>query len=506
MTSIAISIMLDSPTLVAARPRKANLIETLDYIPGNTVRGLLARRYLSLGGSPGQDPFKRLFLQDRVRFANARGSGGDSLPLSARSCKYDGGFTRDGGHGVVDLLLRGEQEIRCRECAQAVDYFGGTWIPERYCLAPVHTHLITRTAIDPARDSARAGQLFLQRVLSAGQSFCACIEAPDDLEKELNDLVREPFGARIGRGSSRGQGWVTVCPVASRPSPLGAAAERCAAFAECFGRDVLAVTLLSDALFTDSYLRDRTAPELEDLARLGINKDHWEPYPTVAFANSRWVFGFDGEPINHARQPRLAVVAGSVFLFSACKGIKELAIPAGDGVGWIGDNNTEGYGKAVLWYPFHLELSPQSSEDLLLRQARTLYELGFGPQRISAAQMSAVADTIRTALTLEDARSKVSTFLRGQVERQITRAQRRNTPPMSWGWRINTPAGPRSLGDILIAWIEQQHHHGGVRLPADETPLQSLQRFWGYFHEFHRYEIEMREPMSIRYPGKEGDE
>ncbi|MBF8276365.1 MAG: hypothetical protein HW390_1438 [Candidatus Brocadiaceae bacterium] len=46
--------------------------------------------------------------------------------------------------------------------------------------------------------------------------------------------------------------------------------------------------------------------------------------------------------------------AGSVFLFKA-KGGREPLIPDENGMGWIGDNNGEGFGHAVLWHTFHIK-------------------------------------------------------------------------------------------------------------------------------------------------------
>jgi hypothetical protein len=114
------------------------------------------------------------------------------------------------------------------------------------------------------------------------------------------------------------------------------------------------VTLLTDGLFQDNYLRDTTAPSLDDLVPLGINSKDWNHEVATAFMDTRIVFGFDGEPIHLPRQPRLAVAAGSVFLFAAKDNCPNPKIPTGDGVGWIGDRNSEGYGQAVLWHPFHL--------------------------------------------------------------------------------------------------------------------------------------------------------
>jgi len=364
MRSVPVKIVLQSPVLLAATPPTFNLVETLPFIPGNTLRGIFARKYLETGNANDM-LFQQLFLSTDVKFGFARRDGAQSIPLSARSCKYDGGFRHDTDkHGVVDLLLAGDGEIRCSYrrspnrdvCNQAIDYFQGFWSSAHYQKVSVETRLITRTAIDPSRGTARTSQLYSQRVLEEGQTFCATVEAPDELAVHLAGLLTLPFTARLGTGTSRGQGWVTVSlgdaitlnwdPVAVR-------------FAEFQKRDtkerrLLAVTLLSDGLFHDDYLRDTTAPSLEDLRSLGIEPVQWNAKFAKAYMDTRLVFGFDGEPLSLPRQPRLAVVAGSTFLFVAQDSISQPTLPSGQGIGWIGDNNREGYGQVVLWHPFHL--------------------------------------------------------------------------------------------------------------------------------------------------------
>jgi hypothetical protein len=325
-------------------------------LPGNTIRGLLAQRYLDMGGDPNVETFQQLFLARHVRFGFARIEGAHPLPLSARSCKYDSGFVRDQGHGMLDLLLAGTEERRCRDtaCAQAIDYCHGDWNPTEWRRVPVHTRLITHTAIDSSRGTARTGQLYSQRVLEEGQAFVATIEVPEALLPELERLVHAPYTtARLGRGSSRGQGWANVCQTTPPALAWGTAAERFQQFQQREGKAVLAVTLLSDGLFRDAYLRDTTAPTLEDLAPLDIQPGEWQPQPMRAFMDTRMIFGFDGAPLHLPRQPRLAVAAGSVFLFEATESGPSPTIPSGTGIGWIGEQASEGYGWAVLWHPFH---------------------------------------------------------------------------------------------------------------------------------------------------------
>lgn len=356
MKRIAIKMVLQAPTLIAAAPPTSNLTETLLFIPGNTVRGVLARQYLDSQGKPSDPAFQQLFLAGQVRFSCAYAAGAQPLPLSARSCKYDSGFRVDGGHGMLDLLLAGAEEQNCHyeDCRAPIDYAQGFWDPQQGRRVAVHTRLITRTAIDPRRGTASTGQLFSQRVIEEGQTFHASIEAPETAAQVLERLVQRSYTARLGRGASRGQGWVEVSRTEEAVPAWGTATERFQRFCDRTGKVQLVVTLLSDSLFQDAYLRDKTAPALADLLPLGINQADWQETPTKAFMDTRIIFGFDGEPLRLPRQPRLAVAAGSTFLYTAKEGVTQPSLPAGSGCAWIGMQNSEGYGQAIVWHPFHL--------------------------------------------------------------------------------------------------------------------------------------------------------
>lgn len=362
MKRIGFRIITRSPLLITAGPPAYNLLETLDVIPGNAIRGLLAHRYLNQGGKADDGLFKTLFLNGEVRYGFATINGAQVIPLSARSCKYHGGFIGNGEHdntnkethGVVDLLLCDSEVKQCPICDQSVDCFEGNWNPATYSFEQVRKRLITRTAIDPVRGAAASGKLYSQRVIEEGQDFVGVIQAPDSCAEHLRELLSASTTAVLGRAKSRGQGWVEIVeqdPLTLYPSTT--AKER-ANFFKADGHR-LAVTFLSDALFQDGFLRDTTAPTVKQLKPLGINPDDWEEFHHDAFASSRLVFGFDGLPLHLPRIPRLAISAGSVFLFKAEKGKTSLSIPEGNGVGWVGNNNSEGFGLAVLWHPFHYQ-------------------------------------------------------------------------------------------------------------------------------------------------------
>ncbi len=353
MTALAVDITLVSPALLAAAPPASNLTDTLVAIPGNALRGVLARRYLERRGGVPDALFGRLFLAGEVRYGPATLCGAEVMPLSARSCKYEPGALAEGGHGIADLLLLGSGPSVCARCRRPLDYCEGFWLPrERRSVSPI-IRLATRTAIDPRRGTASAGQLYSQRLLAAGQTFTATIEAPSDLAATLEGLIAESWQASFGTGGSRGQGWATVGRAAPTALELCPVRERFERYAATAGRPVLAVTLLSDGLFHDDYLRPASAPDLADLTPLGISPGDWRPRPR-AFAATREVFGFDGEPVRLPRSERLAVAAGSAFLFEAASPTRTPQLPEGNGRGWIGGSHGEGYGSAVLWHPFHL--------------------------------------------------------------------------------------------------------------------------------------------------------
>ena len=355
--TLFLKITTESPLMLAAAPPAQNLVESLDFIPGNTIRGLLANRYLRTPGKSADDLFQRLFVSGDTIFGPAQIKGGEAVPLSARTCKYAGGFRNDdGGHGVTDLLLADKGDIRsCAKCGKPLDYHKGYFDPTKRNSLDVKMRRITRTAIDPLRGTASTGLLYSQQVIEEGQEFYAAIECPEPLKPPLIVLIKDEFTARLGTGKSRGQGWVKV---SQSPTPIGIdknTAQRFKQFQERKKELVLAVTLLSEALFIDDYLRDLTAPNIRHLAPLGINPDEWEQEPATSYADTRLVSGFDGYPIRLPRPVRMAVCAGSAFLFRTKAGRLPTTIPTGSGVGWIGDKCREGFGLTALWHPFHLQ-------------------------------------------------------------------------------------------------------------------------------------------------------
>ena len=102
----------------ARRGAPSSFTDTLNYLPGTTLRGAAAAGYLRNLGAPSDQRFRDLFAGDGILFSNllpqlkADKSQGVAhvLPATARSCKAYRGFLDDRSedeptHGVGDILM-----------------------------------------------------------------------------------------------------------------------------------------------------------------------------------------------------------------------------------------------------------------------------------------------------------------------------------------------------------------------------------------------------------------
>lgn len=121
----SLSATLEAPISIALS-RQATSTGTVDHVPGSTLRGALAARWIFLRGEPtpgNEGDFAHLFLdEDATRF-RPLWPGPVALPRTAAECKRYPGLPRpraqaavgphagDEGHGVFDLLLR--RAARC---------------------------------------------------------------------------------------------------------------------------------------------------------------------------------------------------------------------------------------------------------------------------------------------------------------------------------------------------------------------------------------------------------
>jgi len=133
-------------------------------------------------------------------------------------------------------------------------------------------------------------------------------------------------------------------------------------------------------------------------------------------------------------------------------------------------------------------------EDTLIRRARGLYLCGFAS--ISSAQMAAVADRIRRASTLGEAKEETAAFLSHQMAKLKAKLERQGKATSWYEHAISAGTG-QALGDLLKDWIQNERYLTGADKDVISIldRLAALQRFWARFHVFYRYGAKFNEDM-----------
>ena len=256
-----IKVTLETAAAFSDAPAMGNAIETLGYIPGSALRGMLATLYLAKK-SPDQE-FRRLFVDGAVYFPDLYLANGRRLPFSAFSCKQHPGFLQDEipafmapPHRVLDRLWEDflhEPLRNCplAECNQPLTPLSATCYSGIDVFKSVKPTRLTRmsTAVVASSGSARQGSLHSQQELAASQEFYGYLRLnPQDfdiLKKELG----ENFYGYLGRKRS---GRVKVS-LAERN--LGWDEPNIVISSTRFGRAYAALTCTSDLILLDDLLQ-----------------------------------------------------------------------------------------------------------------------------------------------------------------------------------------------------------------------------------------------------------
>lgn len=204
MVKLEVTIELAGPLLVGSK-KLGTVYETLDYLPGSVLRGVVAETLmhewpLDRRRIPHPDKcpdrasctFCQLFYPEtgpQPRFGNCYPAVEWSFPLpaTARTCKDRPGFRRDEydpneRHGIFDILIRQvafEEALRskkplpyiyqprCPRCGAKVEPQSGFYalLGDRFHAPRTLPHRLSRTAISRRRGSAEEEMLYTLGVL-----------------------------------------------------------------------------------------------------------------------------------------------------------------------------------------------------------------------------------------------------------------------------------------------------------------------------------------------------
>jgi len=385
MKKIILTITNKSPFSIAVSRAVGNVQRCLDFIPGTALRGALAGIYLE-SNSP-DDKFREIFTSNGIVFPNLyiNGdiNGAEPVPMSAYSCKYYSGFLGDRDkHGVVDMLIPILQEMQkegdlsdnlkyCQykdgnticgiERKRFKGYYQKNSSDGSLKSISVNKRLIFHTAISHVTETAMENALFSQEMVEKGQTFRGEILIyKDSLLKDVEKIVNNQDTLYLGSDRTAGYGKfeITSCmeKSCSKEDLKKKIEDRINQFNEKLalndGRTYFSITLQSDAIIMDKYMRYKTFIDSKDI---GIQKAEL----VTGIAESRIIQGWNAL----TRLPKediLAIEKGSVFVFAVDKKIDEISdsLFALELYG-IGKRRGEGFGRLTVCDPFHLQEGPK---------------------------------------------------------------------------------------------------------------------------------------------------
>lgn len=422
MQEYSIELTLVEPVCIAAKRGVGNVIPTLDYLPGSSLRGALAHLWLQenatrqadghfrFANSQDEAQFERLFLHPDVRYSQCTVNNARVLPQTAMSCKNYSGIGK-GKHGLVNVLASDAKaaldascpvsDLSCRspncDGVSALDAMEGFYIESGGELVqqPIARRFMTRTRISEIFDTAHHAALYTRTALEAQQSLTGKIRLHDNADGDVlaRLLAKQQDILHLGAAKSRstGRAEVTVTPYYSTWSDENALGleERLHIFQSFFtGMKgyFWEITLFSDAILQDDYLRFKSWIDISDIANCVAENMAKNSVPVQEIARTQQIFQHfelvrcwsKTTPVAGWQSAWLlpkfeqtAIKAGSVFLFrcenpdilsktpdpQTGKSGYELFVAALKSLeeNSLGERRNEGFGQLKICDFFHLE-------------------------------------------------------------------------------------------------------------------------------------------------------
>ena len=365
---IGIVLLGKSPSSFLSSKAVSNVEKSLDYIPGSTFRGALAKEWLKK--NPIDNKFKAIFTEDLIHFCNLYIDGAKPIPLSALTCKYHNGFTMDDDtgkgdfkHGVIDILLplikeknddTKQKYLNCGTCSAPMKRHGG-YYNNSYETVAVSKRLIYHTAISAVSESAAESNLYSLEVIEEDQLFETEILIHDSsLTNDLVNFFEDGDALYLGSDKSRGLGRFKVMDYSSIDNDDKKEQSMLKKRIESFntklglndGKTYFSITLQSDAIISDNFMRYKSTIESVDI---GID----DLELILGIAENRIISGWNAL-LRIPKDDDVAIIKGSVFVYNLdnldSNTIGTLYELEKEG---IGKRRSEGFGRLTICDSFH---------------------------------------------------------------------------------------------------------------------------------------------------------
>ena len=384
-----LTLRLLSPIALHRTRGSVQYAETLDYIPGIALRGVLAELYLNEHGKAEDIAFQNLFVSDQVQYGDLWPTPCSNemhssilIPATAQACKRYGLTHKDSFRDTVLDVFAAPSTRECghvgdgRRCREPLDRIDG-YLDDLKGLEKVgaKSELRVSAAMDRTTGTAAREMLFTQHALThknvARQDgeiyFRGTLRFADSaLKPQLITLLKEKTSFFLGSGRSRGLGEMVVKRFKEVETAVSLK-ERWEKFNEVAHKPdsdanyhYFSLTFLSHVALRDGFL----CPVLADIAphHFGLPKGvsfarRSDSDQQVCFLNQITLHGWNAAQ-GLPKPDTVALARGSVLLFQCDKNLQSevfnrLAQIEAEG---IGERRGEGFGRIVVCHPIHYQL------------------------------------------------------------------------------------------------------------------------------------------------------
>ncbi len=346
MQKLKYRITTSAPILIADTRGGNNYVTTFDFIPGNTVLGMFAGKYVklnSLGNAAHiDDNFRKFFLSNELQFTNAYiiSKNDRNEILNNYSIPFSIQHNKNNKGNVFDLLFQEAEENGEKIQTNAFNEYGminGKTINYQ----PVKKSLSFHHERDPITGSTKKGLIFNYESINEKQIFEGYILGEESNLEKFHSEFEESFMVRIGRSKNVQYGKVNFDFIGEVEKSNSEIPDH-----KIENTTDVTLTFLSDVILfnengfstTDpsvllSYLQDKTNSSVKIEGTKYFTKDNIiENYVSV------WKL---------KRASEVSFKAGSCFKLTGVKDPNKLKELQKEGVG---ERKNEGYGRIIFNY------------------------------------------------------------------------------------------------------------------------------------------------------------
>jgi len=376
MLRISLDVETEQPIILARSHFGGNIVYTIDYISGSAIRGAMVSKFIERNGKPEDnwEKFKKYFCKDMVRFENIYIADGSNyvfpISFSSKTCKAYNGFLNDDVktgpyHGISDYLTKDIPDS-CPKCEhntplESINGFYSVPDPDSYTLirrVNIRKGFSIHNEIENETQRTKEGILYtLEHIREEQELKGSIIFADKGIREDFkNDVIggNDEFYLYVGQAKSRGMGKIMVKWAFDDFSfdqgffpPLEKRFNN-------FDKNCFSITLYSDAILVDEYLRGLTS-----LSSTYLSKILKVELVTVKTFSSYHIVSGWHSGAHLPKEDDIAITKGSTFLFryngdnleKLIKGLKTLEKEG------IGLRRNEGFGRIVICDPYHLNVN-----------------------------------------------------------------------------------------------------------------------------------------------------